>query len=91
TVVNGETNPNDLHLARCVTVASAVQNTMKPEGASGPTKTNPNNPPIPQAELANIRSTYMDLGFAALDELWATADADSPLGPPPSLGGRTVV
>lgn len=73
-----------LCFARSITIGAAVQNLMKPKGASGPTKTNPNNPPIPAADLEKIREQFGSMGFAELDKLYATAREDSPIGPPPS-------
>ena len=82
-VVAGVESADLLHFARCVTIAAVIQNALKPKGVSGPTKTNPHNPPIAPATLTQLRSQYMSLSFPALDKLYATADATSPLGPPP--------
>ena len=89
-LVQGDESQGLLHFARCITAAAAIQNLLKPAGVSGPTPDNPNNPPISTAALEQIRSTYMTLSYSQLDKLFATADADSPLGPPPVTRGRTL-
>jgi hypothetical protein len=83
-LVQGVESERLLHFARCITAAAAIQNLLKPAGVSGPTHKNPNNPPITPDALEKIRRNYMSLSFAELDQRFATAGADSPLGPPPS-------
>lgn len=85
-LTSGDQGPGVLHLARCSTLAAAIQNLMKPAGVSGPTPENPNNQPIDPEDLASLQGTYMNLSLAELDWLFASAQANSPLGPPPSTG-----
>ena len=82
-LVESVVSGSSLHLARCIAEAAAIQNLLKPSGVSGPTHDNPNNPPIGNVSLQQIRSTYMGLSFTQLDQIFATAGADSPVGPPP--------
>lgn len=82
-----ETKPV-LNMCRSITLAAAIQEQSKPRGVSGPTPNNPHNPPIGEVELGRLCDIYMCMSFAELDELYATAMADSPIGPPPVLGRR---
>lgn len=87
-LVMGVEDGDALHLARCVTLAAAIQQLLQPKGVSGPTKTNPNNPPIDPEALAGLRAQYMNLSFTELDPLFGAAPTNSPLGPPPSTMRR---
>ena len=81
-LVAGDEGPAVLNLARSITLAAVIQEQLKPRGILGPAPSNPHNPPIAAGELDRLIGIYMSKTFAELDELYATAKEDSPLGPP---------
>ncbi|NES21467.1 MAG: hypothetical protein F6K41_21690 [Symploca sp. SIO3E6] len=81
-LVTGNESQPVLNLARSITLGAVIQEEMEPRGIEGPTKCNPYNKPIDPKELERLISIYMSMTFPELDELYATAKEDSPLGPP---------